>query len=156
MGLGNILLQDEGVGVRTLEQLIARYRLPEQVHAIDGGTKGLDLLPYLEGVTDLLIIDAVQDSQPPCALVRLEGGAIPSALLFKASMHQVGLHELLAVSNLRGMLPPHIVVWGMQPASLDWGDELTPPVAAQVEALLEAVVQELREWGVAVEASTVV
>jgi hydrogenase maturation protease len=156
MGLGNILLQDEGMGVRTLEQLIARYRLPEEVQAIDGGTKGLDLLPYLEGVTHLLIIDAVQDSLPPGTLVRLEGGAIPSALLLKASMHQVGLHELLAVSALRGTLPPHIVVWGMQPASLEWGDELTPPVAAQVEELLQAVVHELCDWGVAVKASTVV
>ncbi len=149
LGLGNILLQDEGLGVRALERLTARYRLPAEVQAIDGGVMGLDLLPYLEGVTDLLILDAVQTGEPPGTLVRLEGEAIPAALSLKMSMHQIGLQELLAVSRFQGHLPDRIVLWGMEPASLDPGLDLSPIVAARLDALVEAAVQELQDWGIA-------
>ncbi len=150
LGLGNILLQDEGLGVRALERLTAKYRLPQEVRAIDGGVMGLDLLPYLEGVTDLLLLDAVQTGQPPGTLVCLEGEEIPAALAVKMSMHQVGLQELLALSQLQGTLPRRVVLWGMEPASLDPGLDLSPAVAAQLDNLVQAVVQELREWGVEV------
>ncbi len=151
LGLGNILLQDEGLGVRAVERLTSRYRLPATVQAMDGGTMGLDLLPYLEQAADLLIIDAVQIDQPPGTLVRLEGDAIPSALSLKMSVHQVGLQELLALGDLQGTLPHRIVVWGMEPAVLDWGLDLSPQVGNQLDNLIQAVVQELGKWGVAVE-----
>jgi len=151
LGLGNILLQDEGLGVRAVERLTSRYRLPATIQAMDGGTMGLDLLPYLEQATDLLIIDAVQIDQPPGTLVRLEGDAIPSAFSLKMSVHQVGLQELLALGDLQGTLPRRIVVWGMEPAVLDWGLDLSPQVGNQLDNLIQAVVQELGKWGVAVE-----
>jgi len=146
LGLGNILLQDEGLGVRALEQLVTQHRLPADIQALDGGTLGLDLLPYLEQATDLLILDAVQTGQPPGALVRLEGDAIPSALSLKLSVHQVGLQELLALGNLQGTLPRRIVLWGMEPASLEWGLDLSPAVAARLDDLVGAVAQELDGW----------
>jgi hydrogenase maturation protease len=150
LGLGNILLQDEGMGVTALERLTAQYRLPANVHAVDGGTMGLDLLSYLEGVTGLLIIDAVHTGQPPGTLVRLAGDEVPAALSLKMSMHQVGLQELLAVSELQGILPPRVVVCGMEPASLDWGLDLSPQVAGRLDDLVQAVVQELQDWGMMV------
>ncbi len=148
LGLGNILLQDEGLGVRALERLTAAHPLPDRVEALDGGTMGLELLPYLDGVTDLLITDAVDTGQPPGTLVRLEGDAIPAALSLKMSMHQVGLQDLLATSRLRGTMPQRLVVWGIQPASLDWGVDLSPPVQAALDGLVQAAVQELRGWGI--------
>ncbi len=150
LGLGNILLQDEGLGVRALERLCARYQLPTEVHPLDGGTLGLDLLPYLEQASHLLIIDAVHIGQSPAGLVRLEGEQMLPALTKKLSAHQVGLRELLAVSQLRNTLPPRLVLWGMEPAGLDWGLDLTPPVAAALDGLVTAVVQELRHWGTSV------
>ena len=151
LGLGNILLQDEGMGVKALECLTAQYRLPANVRPVDGGTMGLDLLSYLEGVTDLLVIDAVHTGQPPGTLVRLAGDEIPAALSHKMSMHQVGLQELLAVSELQGMLPSCVVVCGMEPASLDWGLDLSPPVASHLDSLVQSVVRQLRDWGASVE-----
>jgi len=148
LGLGNILLQDEGLGVRAVERLTARYELPPEVQVMDGGVKGLDLLPYLEGVSHLLITDAVQTGQPAGSLVRLEGEAIPAALSLKMSMHQVGLQELLALASFQGTLPERVVLWGLEPATLDWGLELSAPVAAQIDALVDAAVGELRAWGV--------
>ena len=146
LGLGNILLQDEGLGVHALERLVAQYPLPDQVQAMDGGTLGLDLLPYLEQATDLLILDAVQTGQPPGTLVRLEGAAIPTALALKLSVHQVGLQELLALGDLQGKLPRRIVLWGMEPASLDWGTELSSLIFSRLDDLVTAAVNELGEW----------
>jgi hydrogenase maturation protease len=148
LGLGNILLQDEGLGVRAAERLAARYRLPPDVQLMDGGVMGLDLLPHLEGVSHLLITDAVQTGRPPGSLVRLEGEAIPAALSLKMSMHQVGLQELLALAGFQGTLPERVVLWGLEPASLDWGLELSAPIATQIDALVDAAVGELRAWGV--------
>lgn len=150
LGLGNILLQDEGLGVRTLERLTAAFHFPEEVQAVDGGVMGLDLLPYLENITALLIIDAVQTGQPAGTLVRFEGDEIRAVLSLKMSMHQVGLQELLAVSRFQGILPPRVVLWGMEPASLEPGLELSPEIAGRLDDLVAAVIQELHDWDVSV------
>lgn len=148
IGLGNILLGDEGLGVRAYERLCARYQLPPEIEAMDGGTLGMMLLPYLDGVTDLLLMDAVSSGAPPGTLVRLEGEELKTALALKMSMHQVGLQELLAISSIQGSLPQRIVLWGMEPALMELGLDLTEPVAAQLDALVDAVVGELRTWGI--------
>ena len=149
LGVGNILVQDEGLGVCALERLQASHRLPSEVSAIDGGTMGLDLLPYLDGITHLLILDAVHGSRPPGALVRLEGEAIPVALAMKLSVHQIGLQELLAVARFQGTLPGRVVVWGMQPACLEPGIGLSEPVRANLDDLVEAAARELAFWATA-------
>lgn len=148
LGIGNILLQDEGLGVRTLERLTQDYCVPSSIQLVDGGVMGLDLLPYLEDLSTLLVIDAVQTGQPPGTLIRLEGDAIPATLALKMSMHQAGLQELLATSQLQGTAPAKVVLWGMEPANVDWGLDLSSPVAAGLDALVQAVVAELRDWGV--------
>ena len=150
LGLGNIIMRDEGLGVRACERLTRHYRLPDDVNVLDGGTLGLDLLPYLEGVTDLLIIDAVNAGAPPGSLVRLENEQIPQTLALKMSMHQVGLQELLAVMALRGQTPPRVVLWGMEPLILEPGLDLSEPVLANLDTLVASVVAELRSWGMPV------
>ncbi len=149
LGLGNILLGDEGVGVRVVERLLERYSFGEGVLVLDGGTLGLDLLPYLEGASRLLVIDAVQAGKPPGTLIRLEGDAVPVFLdASKVSAHQEGLADLLAVAALKGYLPDPVVVWGAQIQSLGVGLELSGPVAAQVDALARNVIEELARWGI--------
>lgn len=151
LGLGNTLLQDDGLGVWAVRRLIAEYVLPETVEVLDGGVLGLDLLSRLEDVTALLIIDAVRAGLAPGTPMRLEGDAIPTVLARKMSMHQAGLQDLLAVSALRGTLPPRRVLYGLEPAVIDWGDELSPTLAPQIDKLVDSVVQELRDWGVAIQ-----
>ena len=151
LGLGNILLRDEGIGVRALERLQAEYRLPSQVRALDGGTMGLDLLPYLNGAASLLILDAIQMGGEPGSLTRLADGEIPAALALKLSVHQVGLSELLAASRFQGTLPCKMTLLGIEPASIEWGLDLSPPVSAALDELIESAVRELRAWGIEVE-----
>jgi hydrogenase maturation protease len=143
LGLGNILLGDEGLGVRAVEALAAGHSLPEAVEVLDGGTLGLDLLPRLAEVDALLIVDAVRCGRPSGSLVRLEGEAIGASLAVKMSVHQVGLRELLAASTFQGTRPSHLVLWGMEPAVIDWGLDLSPPVAANLPLLVDSLAAEL-------------
>ena len=149
LGLGNILLRDEGVGVRVVERLLEQYDFPEGVRVMDGGTLGLDLLPFLEEASRLLVIDAVQARKPPGTLVRLVGDEIPIFLdASKVSPHQEGLQDLLAVAVLKGYLPDEVVFWGAQITSLGVGLSLSEAVAEQVDALAEKVLAELARWGI--------
>ncbi|TLM65838.1 MAG: HyaD/HybD family hydrogenase maturation endopeptidase, partial [Deltaproteobacteria bacterium] len=143
LGLGNTIMTDDGFGVRAVEALSSRYRFPAQVGLLDGGTLGLDLLPRLEGVERLLIIDALEMRVAPGTVCRLEGEAVPRAFASKLSVHQMGVQDLLAVSELMGYLPAELVVWGVQPQSIEMGTELTPPVALALERVVTGVVGEL-------------
>lgn len=147
LGVGNLLLSDEGAGLRVVEQLVTTYELPKEVQALDGGTLGLDLLHYLEGVDNLLIIDAVEMGEDPGAIIRLEGEKVPSFLSMKMSPHQIGIPDMLFAAKLRDIYPRNVVLWGIQPGSLETGLDLTPPVAEQVDVLVEKSVEQLVRWG---------
>jgi hydrogenase maturation protease len=148
LGLGNILLKDEGVGVRVVERLQALYDLPPEVQVLDGGTLGLDLMLHVEAADCLLVIDAVDLGAEPGTMAHLEGEEVPAFLSVKISPHQMGLADLLAVARLRDIYPEQIVLWGVQPAAVEVGLDLSPVVAAQVDPLIDKAVQELRRWGV--------
>jgi len=151
LGLGNTIMTDDGFGVRVVVELSSRYRLRGDVRLLDGGTLGLDLLPQLEGVERLLIVDALQMQAAPGTVFRLEGEEVPRAFASKLSVHQMGVQDLLAVAELMGHLPSELVVWGVQPQSIEMGTELTAPVAAAIEPVVDGVVGELRRWGIVCE-----
>jgi hydrogenase maturation protease len=147
LGVGNLLLSDDGVGIHTIRRLLERPELPEGVRVVDGGTAGLDLLHHLEGISHLLIIDAIENGQPPGTLMRLEGEDVPAHLALKMSPHQIGLPDMLFAAKLRDIYPEHVVIWGVQPATTEVSLELSPSVAAQVDVLVEKVITELARWG---------
>lgn len=147
LGAGNILLSDEGIGVRVVEALQDRYQMAEGVEILDGGTCGMDLLDIIAGRDHLIIVDAVNTGSPPGTLVRLHDGQIPAAFRTKSSPHQLGLQDVLALLRLLETAPRHVTVIGVQPASLDIGLELTPGIAARLDELVEMVVGELRRIG---------
>ncbi len=148
LGVGNLLLSDEGVGLQVVEKLTATYDLPENVTTLDGGTLGMDLLYYLEGVDNLLIIDAVEMSKEAGAVLRMEGDEVPSFLSLKMSPHQIGVPDMLFAAKLKGIFPPNLVLWGVQPGSLEIGLELSDVVAAQVDVLVGEIVGQLARWGI--------
>ena len=150
LGVGNILLSDDGVGVHVVRRLEEVVELPPEVEVLDGGTKGMDLLHYLEGVSRLLIIDAVETGGPPGTLRRLSGDQVPAYLSIKMSPHEIGLPDMLFAAKLRDLYPEEVVVWGVQPATTEVGLELSESVAARVDELVEEVLTELESWGVEV------
>jgi hydrogenase maturation protease len=148
LGIGNLVMSDDGIGVRVVQQLAERYRFPAGVTVLDGGTLGLDLLPQLEGVARLLVVDAVETGRTPGTLVRLAGEDVPIVLETKVSPHQMGLKDLLAVAMLQGFAPQEMVLWGVQPERIEMSLELSAVVAAQLDPLVEKVLAELAGWGV--------
>jgi hydrogenase maturation protease len=146
LGVGNYILSDDGLSVHVLERLQANNLIPDDIQMIDGGTCGLDLLQYLEGVSNLIIIDAIKTRNgTPGSIIRLDGDQIPAYLSLKISPHDIGLPDLLATAKLRDLYPEKIVVFGIQPASLELGVELSPEVAAKVEDLIELIQKEVTE-----------
>jgi len=151
LGLGNVLMNDDAIGVLAVERLQQEYQFPEGVKVVDGGTLGLDLLPFIEDADQLLIIDALEMKADPGSVFRLVGEEVPRAFASKLSVHQMGLQDLLAVADLQGYAPRELIFWGVQPASVEMNMELSPPVAAAMDELIQSVVSELGNWGVRLE-----
>jgi hydrogenase maturation protease len=146
LGVGNYILSDDGLSVHVLERLQANNLIPDNIQMVDGGTCGLDLLQYLEGVSNLIIIDAVKTRDGiPGSIIRLDGDQVPAYLSLKISPHDIGLPDLLATAKLRDLYPEKIVVFGIQPASLELGVELSPEVASKVDELIELIQNEANE-----------
>jgi hydrogenase maturation protease len=151
LGIGNLVMSDDAVGILVVQRLNQLYRFPDCVEIIDGGTLGLDLLPKLENISHLIMIDAVETGQEPGTCVTLRGEELPIALQTKVSPHQMGLKDLLAVSELMGHAPKEMVLVGVQPGSVEMEIGLTPVVEAQLEGLCATVLSELNEWGITAE-----
>lgn len=148
LGLGNILLSDEAVGVRAVEELQRRYSFSPEIDIIDGGTKGLDLLPFLEGRKKVLIIDAVDFGKDPGYIGILENKEIPAVLHSKLSVHHIGLGEVILALEMLGAMPEEICLIGIQPLTLETGIGLSPLIASKIDELLKVVIEKLNHWGV--------
>ena len=148
LGIGNLVMSDDGVGVKVVQQLQREYCFSENVEIMDGGTLGLDLLPKLEGIDHLIVVDAVETGRKPGTCVRLTGEELPIALETKVSPHQMGLKDLLSVAQLLGHSPGEMVLIGVQPGSIEMDTELTPEVAAVLQILINNVLKELMKIGV--------
>ncbi len=145
LGIGNPLFQDEGLGIH----LIARFRqelIGEQVELIDGGTGGLSLLDVIEDTDYLLVVDAVDGDDLPGTVRKISGRDIPMLASGRMSVHQTGFQETLALAALRGRLPQHLILLGVQPQSMNWGTQLSPPVAKALPILTDLIHQQLNEW----------
>ena len=147
IGLGNPLMGDDGVGLAALARLEADYRLPADVELVDGGTWGMNLLPVIEDAGRLLLLDAIHKDGAPGTVYRLSHHELPRYLTTKISPHQVDLHDVLALAELRGTLPVDTVAIGLQPARVEMIAELSPAVAAALDGLVALAVKELAAWG---------
>ena len=142
LGLGNTLHSDDGVGPHAIQRLRNDARVPEDATLIEGGTLGLELLTYIWDCSYLLVLDAVDVGQPPGTLVRLSSQELQT-LPGKGSVHQLGVADLLVALRVLARRQPTVVLLGVQPATTDWGTELSPAVEATIGSLVEAAVAEL-------------
>jgi hydrogenase maturation protease len=143
VGLGNPLRGDDGVGMRVIQTLMAET-LPEGVEVVEGGTQGLGLVSLMEGWRRVILVDAANVGQPPGEFVRftpqearLLGGDQ------RLSIHNAGLRDALLLAETLDLLPDEIIIYGMQPANLDWDANLSPQVEATMPELVRAILDEL-------------
>jgi hydrogenase maturation protease len=143
LGLGNPLRGDDGIGPRIVEEL-TRCGLPDGVTALDVGNAGLDLLNVLEGCERAVVVDAAEMGQQAGQFIRFTPD---EAQLTRAgdrfSLHNAGLSEALALAEALGRTLPELVVFGVQPAEIDWREGLSPAVEAAIPALTNAVIKEI-------------
>ncbi|MCF8086174.1 MAG: HyaD/HybD family hydrogenase maturation endopeptidase [Desulfohalobiaceae bacterium] len=148
LGIGNILLSDEGAGVKAVWKLQRDYEMPPGVEVLDGGTSGMELLSTIESRVRLYILDAINsDEAEPGSVTRIDLSEEPGFFQNKVSPHQLGLSEVLAVTQLTGTQPENIVLYGIRPFSLETGTELTPQAQKGIRTALDLLFQDLGELG---------
>ncbi len=151
LGVGNILLTDEGFGVRAVEYIEEHYRWPDNVTLMDGGTQGLMLMSALMDCDYLVVLDVVLGPREPGTIYKLEGENLRQSLSFRDSMHQTDLLDTLVTCELAGHRP-NAVVFGIQPYDYKSMElNLTAEIQAKLPEFCEKVVAELAQQGIYAE-----
>lgn len=140
LGMGNLLLSDEGVGVHVARALAGR-ELPENVSVVEAGTAFLDVLPDIEKADRILLIDAMEGGGAPGSVYRVpfDQCVHPDML---ASLHGFDMSRVLYMAGSERA--PEVTVFGVEPARIEWGTELSPAVARVVPAVEKAILDEVR------------
>jgi hydrogenase maturation protease len=141
IGIGNLILQDEGVGVHAVRAL-EDMDLPPGVEVIDGGTATMELLPVFQEAERIIVIDALRGGEKPGTIYRLTPDDLMGETERPLSLHQVGLLEVLGMARQIGG-EPEVVIIGVEPKEISWGMELTPEVEARLPRVIDAVFEEL-------------
>ena len=148
LGVGNVLLSDEGVGPQVIGELDQGFEFPPQTMLIDGGTSAMELLDDMAKADLLLIVDAVHSGQEPGSVIKLTGEQVPRFFTTKLSPHQVGISDVLATLSLTGETPAETIIIGVEPASLRMGMQLSPVVVAAIPLVIDELFDELRRRGI--------
>jgi hydrogenase maturation protease len=147
LGLGNTLLTDEAVGPRVVERMQAEGDAPGRIRYIDGGTLSFTLAGPIAECQRLVVVDAAAMGAPPGTVRVFEGAAMDRRLALHAkSVHEVSLADLLDIARLTDTLPPRRALVGIEPAVVDWGDELTPAVRSAVPEAIARIRDLLAGW----------
>ena len=149
MGVGNILLTDEGIGVRTIEALEQDYDFADNIEVVDGGTAGMELLEIMANKDHVILVDAVNTGADKGTVVSLFDDQVPALFRSRISPHQLGISDLLGVMSLTGEIPKHFSLFGVVPFSIDTGIELSEQMTPIKQELVELVVNKLTELGFA-------
>ena len=148
LGIGNVLLQDEGAGVHAIRMLAERVAERDDIELMDGGTLSFSLAGAIEDAEHLIVIDAAQyDGEPGTTKVFL--GEQMDAFIGsnrKCSVHEVSLIDLMAIALLAGQLPQQRALIGIQPHNIDWGDTPSPPVSAAIRLACDQALRLATEW----------
>lgn len=142
LGVGNLLLSDEGVGVHVAKKLM-EMDLPPNVQVVEGGTDGFRLMNVVTEADRIIIVDAVKGGEAPGSIYRFDikdAPTYPDA--YKTSVHQIGILEVIHLSELIGKTPETVII-GVEPRSLDMGMELSPEVEARLPRIIELVFEEV-------------
>jgi hydrogenase maturation protease len=152
LGIGNVLMGDDGLGPYAVEILRSRYDFPDHVELVDGGTPGLDFLPYISNARSVMVLDTVSTTGHPGTLkIYRDREIIGSAPPPRLTPHQPGLRESLMATELTDASPEEMVLIGVIPETVEQGTSLSTPVLAAVENVLDTVLRELERLGVTAE-----
>ncbi|AFD01137.1 putative coenzyme F420-nonreducing hydrogenase, subunit D (maturation factor) [Methanocella conradii HZ254] len=144
LGCGNVLVGDDGIGIRVIEKLQA-MELPPGVEVIDAGVGGLAILSWIEDADRVIIIDAVQTgNEPPGTVYRFTDKELPPSSMFMLSLHDLNLVDTLNVGRLVQKMPEEVVIIGVEVRRVaEFTKELTPEVEAAMPEVIDLVLKEI-------------
>ena len=146
MGIGNTLLSDDGIGPYICK-LLQNKNLPKNVSVVDGGTQGLNLMPFFEGIERVILIDAIEAKGAKAGdLVVIEQEDIIKTLNQKMSVHEIGIVDLLLSLDLVGNEPKELKLMGLVPKSLEFAYGLSDEIEKQIPTLLDAIYKQIEIW----------
>ena len=151
LGVGNILLTDEGLGVHVVKELKENYNFTPEISLIDGGTMGMELLTYMRGMKRILLIDAINGGEAPGTVYEFPHRELEQYFTEHISVHEVGMQDILRIRAIQENPLEDAIVIGVEPESLEIG---FAPSAAVQQALPEVkarVLSVLRGWGIQIE-----
>ena len=144
MGVGNMLMRDDGVGVHVVRAL-RQTKPPPGVEVIDAGTSALDTIQLLRNVDRLIVIDAVKGGGEPGTLYRLSLEDISETRLQHMSLHQLTLLEALDMARLTGDCPEVVVIVGVEPKDISVGMQLSTVIEEKIPQVISVVTELLSE-----------
>ena len=139
IGVGNVLMQDDGIGPFCVEELRRSEGIHGDLLLIDGGTMGLDLMPYFEDVQKCVIIDALALPKPPGTIEVIESNDIKTVLGCKMSVHEIGLTDLLEALEFLERLPGSLTLVGMVPFCVEFSYGLSEEARKRLPDLVQRV-----------------
>lgn len=144
LGVGNLLLKDEGIGVHVIREL-QKINLPAGVKVMDGGTGGLSLFSDITSFKNVIIVDAMNHSNTPGKITKFTPKNIKQADVSKKhSFHQDSISEVLKLAKSLGKCP-QVVIFGIQPKEINWGLEPTPELKAIVPSAVKKILTEANQ-----------
>jgi len=147
MGVGNTLMQDDGIGVHVTQSFKSEHSSEPCFHILDGGTIGLSLLPEIEDADAVIIVDASEIGERPGSMRVFRNREIDQQLSGKKrTVHEVALADLFSAAAIRGRCPNERALIAIQPASTELGLEPTPDVQAAIPRACQAIGQLTRGW----------
>lgn len=146
IGVGNIIMQDEGFGVECAKQLQKITEYPDFVQILDGGTLGMDLMPYITGTKKILFIDAINIDAPVGSYHEFTGKDLNAYFKNKLSIHDVGLNDLLAVLEITDNPVEEVIVIGVKPDTVSMGVGLTKKIADKLPAVVTRAKGIVDKW----------
>jgi hydrogenase maturation protease len=144
LGVGNILMTDDGIGVHAVHEFFAEADQWESVDFIDGGTFTQDIFYLFEEYENILVLDVVRAGQPPGTIFCLEEDDLRKDEKQMLSLHDIDLLDSLGMAQMRGHRP-YLRVIGIQPEKIDWGTKLTEPLARALPAFMDTARKHIHD-----------
>ena len=144
IGIGNMLLRDEGIGVRTI-QAMEEIDMPDFVEIVDGGTAGADLLDIISDRQKVIVVDAVEASGEAGKIIKFDGEDILQPDSMETSLHDLGIGQALHITYLLKCQPKKVTVIGVCPNEIGPGLELSKEIEELIPRLIDLVITEVYE-----------
>ena len=142
LGIGNLLLKDEGVGIQMIQRL-EQETLPPGVELVDGGTSTLDILPLLQGADKIIVIDAMKAGGEPGSIYRCRPADLIPSEEAPMSLHHIDFLQALKMNKMLGVdLAPRTIIFGVEPGEIEWEIGLTSALETKIPILKKLVLEE--------------